>query len=173
MRNLTRGESMKKILLISVVTILMFAGATDLFAKELRIGFADKLKILFEYKKAKELNEALEKENEDAKVEFDKMAEGIKRLRDEMELLSESARREKGPELEKKLKELDNFRREKQQEIGRKYDEGIRSISKEISEVCERYGKNKGYDAILDARASLYVPESLDITDDILTELNK
>ncbi len=164
---------MKKIILLALVAILTFGIATDSLAGELKIGFADKLKILFEYKKAKELNEALEKENENAKVEFDKRAEEIKKLRDEMELLSESARREKGPKLEEKLKELNSFRIGKQQEIGRKYDEGIRSISKEISEVCEKYGKNKGYDAILDARATLYTLESLDITDEILKELNK
>ena len=164
---------MKKILLLGIITILAFTVATNSLAEGLKIGFADKLKILFEYKKAKELNEALEKENQNAKVEFNKRTEEIKKLRDEMELLSESARREKGPELEKKLKELDRFRREKQQEIGRKYDEGIRSISEEISGVCEKYGKNKGYDAILDARAALYVPELLDITDEILKELNK
>ena len=51
--------------------------------------------------------------------------------------------------------------------------ESIRGISKEISDVCEKYGKDKGYDAILDARATLYTPESLDITDEILKELNK
>ena len=164
---------MKKILLLGIITILAFAVATNSLAEGLKIGFADKLKILFEYKKAKELNEALEKEKHNAKKEFDKRTEEIKKLRDEMELLSESARREKGPELEKKLRELDAFRREKQQEIGRKYDEGIRDISKEISDVCEKYGKDKGYDAILDARAALYVPGSLDMTDEILKELNK
>lgn len=164
---------MKKIILLALVAVLVLGQAAGSFAEGLKIGFADKLKILFEYKKAKELNEALEKENEEAKKEFDKKTEALKKLRDEMELLSESARRAKAPELEEKLKELDTFRREKQQDIGRKYDEGIRDISKEISDVCEKYGKNKGYDAILDARATLYAPESLDITDEILKELNK
>lgn len=164
---------MKKILLLALIAIFMIGFTIDSWAKEMKIGFADKLKILFEYKKSKELNEDLEKENQKAKEEFDRKADDIKKLRDEMELLSESARRQKESELETKLKELDNFRRGKQQEIGRKYDEGIRDISKEISEVCEKYGKNKGYDAIIDKRATLYAPESMDITEDILKELNK
>nr|MBC8484914.1 hypothetical protein [Bacteroidota bacterium] len=52
------------------------------------------------------------------------------------------------------------------QEIGRKQDEGVRKISKEIADICEQYGKSKGYDAIIDIRATLYTPTSLELTDD-------
>ena len=90
-----------------------------------------------------------------------------------MELLSEKARQKKEAQLEAKLKELDEFRRAKQTEVSQKYDEGIRVISEEINKACEQYGKNKKYDCILDVRASLYVQNSLDVTDDILKELNK
>lgn len=164
----------RNLFLLFVVTIILAFGITaDSFAKDLKIGFADKLQILFEYKKAKELNEALEKENQAAKEEFDKKTEMIKKLRDEMELLKPEARKKKETELEEKLKELDDFRREKQREIGRKYDEGIREISKEIASVCEKYGKDNGYDVIIDSRATVYVPNTLDVTIDIIKELNK
>ncbi|NQT22842.1 MAG: OmpH family outer membrane protein [Candidatus Omnitrophica bacterium] len=164
---------MKKLLLLVIAAAFVFSLLANSWAVEMKMGFADKLRILFEYKKAKDLNAELENENQVAKEEFDIKAEEIKKLRDEMELLSESARREKEVELEAMLRELDEFRRAKQREIGRKYDEGIRDISKEISTICENYGKNKGYDAIIDTRATIYIPPSLDITDQILKELNK
>jgi len=164
---------MKKFLLMLVVVSFVFSLAISSWAKEMKVGYADKLRILFEYNKAKQLNDELEKENQNAIKEFDKKAEEIKKIRDEMELLSESAKKEKESVLEQKLKSLDEFRKERQREIGRKYDESIRGISKEIADVCEKYGKDNGYDAIIDTRATLYVPDSLDITDGILKELNK
>jgi len=164
---------MKKHVSILLVLAFVFSLVANAWAVEMKIGFADKLRILFEYKKAKELNAELETENQAAKEEFDRKAEEIKKLRDEMELLSESARKEKEAELERMLRNLDEFRRAKQREIGRKYDEGIRDISKEISTICEKYGKDNGYDAIIDTRATIYVPQSLDVTDDILKDLNK
>ncbi len=164
---------MKRNLSLVIIILLVFGLMSNSWAKELKIGFADKLKILFEYEQAKELNKTLEKENENAKEQFDKKAKEIKKIRDEMELLSKNARKKKQAELENKLRDLDNFRREKQREIGRKYDDGIRDISKKIADVCERYGKNNGYSAILDTRATLYVPSSLDVTDEILKQLNK
>ncbi|MDD5438806.1 MAG: OmpH family outer membrane protein [Candidatus Omnitrophica bacterium] len=158
------------VMVIGVFTLGLIANS---WAKELNIAFADKMKILFEYKKTKDLNQELEKESQEARTTVEKMSEDIKKLQDEMELLSESARKEKQPELEKKMQELENFRREKMQSIGKKQDEGIRQITKEIADICEQFGKGKGYDAILDIRASLYTPAGMDVTDGILAEMNK
>lgn len=164
---------MKKVLIATLAALFAFGLVSNCWANELKIAFADKLKILFEYKKAKDLNESLEKENAAAKTEFDRKSADIKKLREEIELLNEKARGKKQAELDEKLRDLDNFRREKQREIGQKYDEGIKAISAEIGKVCDEFGTKNGYDAIIDTRAVVYIPEPLDITDQILKELNK
>ena len=164
---------MRKLFILGVAAVLLLGATASVWAEGVKIGFADKMKILFEYSKTKELNAELEKEGQAARAEIEKMSEEIKKLRDEMELLSESARNEKRSVLEQKVRGLDDYRREKMQEIGRKQDEGIRKISDEITAVCEKYGKSKGYDTIIDLRATLYAPSGQDITADILKELNK
>lgn len=164
---------MKKALVLGLVAVLVVGFTANVWAKEMKIGFADKMRILFEYNKTKELNDALEKDGQAAREEIEKQSEEVRKLRDEMELLSESAKSTKRPELEKKVRDLDNYRREKMQEIGKKQDEGIRKISDEITAICEQYGKNKGYDTIIDIRATLYAPKDADLTEDILLELNK
>jgi len=155
-----------------MVAMFLMTSCVLLHAEQ-KIAFADKLKVLFEYKKSKELNERLEKENQQAKEDFDKKAQEVKNIRDEMELLSETARKRKSVELEAKLKALDEFRVQKQREISKKYDDGIREISEEIAEISKKYGKANKYDAIIDSRATIYFPDSLDVTDEVLKELNK
>ena len=164
---------MRKVFILGVAVALLLGATASVWAEGVKIGFADKMKILFEYGKTKELNAELEKEGQAARAEIEKRSEEIKKLRDEMELLSESARNEKRSMLEQKVRGLDDYRREKMQEIGRKQDEGIRKISDEIAAVCSKYGKSKGYDTIIDLRATLYAPSDQDITADILKELNK
>jgi len=164
---------MKKVFVILFAFIVVVGLCGGVMAQDMKIGFADKMKILFEYNKTKELNTELEKEGQAARTEVEQRSEEIRKLRDEMELLSESAKKEKQPELEKQVKELNDFRREKMQEIGRKQDEGIRKITEEISAICEQYGKNNGYDAIIDIRATLFAPKGQDLTEAILVELNK
>jgi len=165
---------MKKIfVLILAVAFFACIGIQAVYAKELKIGFADKLKILYEYKKTNELNKLLEKESIESKAKLEKMTEEIKKMSDDMELLSESAKKEKTPILEKKIQELNDFRRSKVQEMTRKQDDGLRKISEEITSICQRFGKAKGYDVIIDLRATLYPPDNMDLTDDILKDLNK
>lgn len=163
---------MKKIFLVAVALVFIL-GLGNVANAEMKIGFADKMKILFEYKKTKDLNKELEQESQSARTQVEKMSEEIKKLNDEMELLSESARKEKQPELENKIKALNDFRRDKMQEIGRKQDEGIRKITEEITKVCEQFGKDKGFDVIIDVRATLYAPQGSDLTEEILKDLNK
>jgi len=164
---------MKRSMLVIFLLCVMGSSLLDAHAGQMKIGFADKMKILFEYEKTKELNQKLEKESNNAKAEFERRSEEVRKLIDEMELLSESARKEKQAELEKKREELDKFRREKMQDLGQRQDDGIREISEKVSAVCKKYGEDNGYDAIIDLRATVYVPAALDITDAIMKELNK
>ena len=58
---------MKRLIMVLVLVCFVLSSSVNLYAKDLNIAFADKLKIVFEYNKAKKLNEELEKENEKAK----------------------------------------------------------------------------------------------------------
>ena len=164
---------MKRIIVIGLACLLALGACVNCFAKDMKIGFADKMKILFDYDKTKALNKELEDESQAARGEIDKKSAEIRKMNDEMSLLSESAKQEKQPELEAKVKALDDFRRAKMQELSRKQDEGVRAITAEIADVAAKFGKEKGYDVIIDIRATLYAPEGEDVTDDILAELNK
>ncbi len=164
---------MRKFFVGIMITAMVLGISLGAQAKDFKVAFADKMKILFEYEKTKDLNKELEDESQKARAEMEKMSDDVKKMSDEMALLSESAKKEKQPELDNKINELNNYRREKMQEISKKQDEGIRQITKEITDVCSKYGKANGYDVIIDVRATLYAPEAMDVTEPILKELNK
>lgn len=164
---------MRKYLLIALMVLFAAASAANCWAKDMKIGFADKMKILFEYNKTKQLTKDLDEEGQKAKAEADKMSDEIKKMQEEIELLSESAKKEKQPELEKKIQAFNEFRRVKMQELSKRQEDSIKNITDEISTICTQYGKANGYDMILDIRAALYTPEGQDITEKLIDELNK
>jgi Skp family chaperone for outer membrane proteins len=163
----------KGIRLIALVVIFVMSMAVAGYAQEQKIGFVDRRTIAFEYSKIKELNASIEKEYEAARLEIESKTSAIRKLSEEMELLSESARQEKEPELQEQIRAFDNFRREKMQELGKKRDEGMMTITQEIDEVSKAYGKKNGYFALIDKAAALYAPEGADVTKEILAQLNK
>jgi Skp family chaperone for outer membrane proteins len=127
----------KGIRLIALVVIFVMSMAVAGYAQEQKIGFVDRRTIAFEYNKIKDLNAAIEKEYEAARQEIESKTSAIRKLSEEMELLSESARQEKEPELQEQIRAFDNFRREKMQELGKKRDEGMMTITQEIEEVSK------------------------------------
>ncbi len=161
----------KEIVLIVLVCFGLLCGGA--YAEELKIGYINMRKAFYEYRKTKEFQKQLEAKDEAAKKEFEKKADEFKKLRDEIDLLSEKAKAGKQEELRKKAKELDEFRRNKSEELIRWRDAQIREINKDLMDTAARYAKANGYDIVLDKMAFVYAPDEYDITDAVLKELNK
>ncbi|MDD4203140.1 MAG: OmpH family outer membrane protein [Candidatus Omnitrophica bacterium] len=164
---------MKKGIGLALLIVFVLGLTGIAYAENGKIGFVDRRTIAFEYNKIKDLNASIEQDYEAARQEIEIKTADIKKLSEDMELLSESARQEKEPELQEKIRDFDNYRREKMQELGKKRDDGMMEITKEIDLVCKEYGKKNGYFTILDKAAALYSPDTADITQDVLAELNK
>ena len=74
-----------------------------------------------------------------------------------------------------KEEELIEFREEQYKEFNRKAHDKDKELRDSITNFIKEYNKHKGYDYILTRIDDnmLYANESLDITDEIVTELNK
>ena len=161
----------KFVAVLIVVLCLALPGYT--FAEGLKIGYINMRKVFYEYNKTKAFNETLEIEDKKIKEEVDKKTEEVRRIRDEMELLSEKARKKKEPELRRKIGELDNFRRDKVDGILRKKEEMFKEIRENIMDVSEKYAKKNGYDVVFDEALFVYSQKKYDITNDSIKKLNK
>jgi len=147
--------------------------STGAFAKELKIGCLDMRKVFYEYKKTKDFNQKLEKEDATVKKEIEKRTQDLRKLRDEIDLLSKEAKEKREPELRQKIKKLDDFRKGKIEELLRKKDEMFKEIRKDILDMANGYATKNGYDLLFDNAIFVYSSKKFDITDVVIKELNK
>jgi len=157
----------------AVVLVLCMVLSAGAFAKELKVGVLDMRKVFYEYNKTKDFNQKLEKEDAEVKKEIEKKTQELRKIRDEIDLLSEKAKEKKEPELRKKIKDLDDFRKEKIEEFLRKKDEMFKEIRQDIMDTANTYATKNGYDLLFDNAMFVYSTENFDITDVIIKELNK
>lgn len=163
---------LKKCIGLSIL-ILCLALSNFAFCEELKIGYINMRKVFYEYKKTKEFNEKLEKEDKGVKEEIEKRTQEIRKLKDEMDLLSEKAQEKKEPEMRQQIKELDAFRREKVDGILQNKEKMFKEIRSDILDISEGYAKQQGYDIILDGALFVYSSKKYDVTDEIIKKLNK
>jgi len=166
----------KRIFLVLAVSIFLLSFLADgVSAKELKIGYIDMQKVFTEYNKTKKADADLEGRGKVKTDQRKKMVDTIRRLKDEMELLSEKGKEGKQAEIDEKIQELQEFDRSTRDELIGEREDIIRGISKDIDDVISTYGKKNGYDLILnkDRRVLLYEKEGLDVTEDIIKTLNR
>jgi len=162
---------------IKIITLMSFAlmiSAQPLFAQRpSRIAYLNAAKVFDGYYKTKEADEKLENEGKKKNTERERLVKEINKFKDEVELLSKEAREEKEAVLNEKLRSLQDFDNEAKVSLQRRRNDMVKNILKEIDDVIKAYGSKNGYDIILDSRILLHANVELDISEDIIKELNK
>ncbi|MBL7158025.1 MAG: OmpH family outer membrane protein [Candidatus Omnitrophica bacterium] len=162
---------LKRILAIFIIATFFLTPYAH--ARDLKVGYMNMRTIFAEYDRIKKYNEELESKDTEIRKEIEGKAEGLRKLRDEMELLSDTAKKERAPEFEKKVRELEEFRRRKVEEFIARKDEMFKQIREDIIKVATVYAKKNGYDMVADEAAFIYFSEKFDLTQEIIKELNK
>lgn len=164
---------MRKIFLLVMVAMLMFGFSAKSYAAGDKIGYVDIAKIFDEYGKTKESNKILEDKSTKKRAERDKMVEEVRKLRDELELLSDKGKEEKQLQIDDKIKKLQDFDRQTRDDFRRESDTVAREIFKEIEKVIQGIGEKEGYNIIINERALVYATKDANLTDKVLEALNK
>ena len=164
---------MFKKLISAAIFVISLAVASNGFCADLKIGYVNMRKTFFEYKKTKEFNKKLEGKDASLKKELDKKTQAIRKLRDEIDLLSDKAKQKKEPELRKKMQDLDEFRKKNVEQFIKEKDDMFKEIRQDITGVVGAYSKKNGYDVIFDQGIFVYSNPEFDVTDIVIKELNK
>jgi outer membrane protein len=161
-----------KILLLSFVFI--FLSTLNVHAKpfEGRIGFVDLSRVFNEYKKTKEYDAVLEKENTAFQDERNKMIDKIRDAQSKLALLKEDEKKKLQDDIDKQKAALLDFSRSKSTDLTKKRDEKIREILLEIEKVVGDYSKKEGYTLVLNDRVLIYGDQQMNITDTVVKALN-
>lgn len=175
----SKGENSMKRTAKAVFTVIM-AGmvlmpvvSVAAETKELKVGYVDLRRAFFEYEKAKKLDAELNEFAEASQTKRDTMVQNITKLRDEVEILSADARQKKQDEMDKMIQELQEFDKESRQIILERKDNLFREVMDDIQKVVTEKGTSGGYDYILDSRNIMYAADKYDLTQEVVTELNK
>jgi len=168
---------MRRIGIIVGIILLLFAQKA--VAEELKIGFVDFVKALNESDAGKKAKADLEFLIKSKQTFIDEKGKSIEKIRGELEkqssVLSEDARKSKEDELERLLREYQRLVADSQNEVKKKEGELTADIIKELRQIVQKYGKDKGYSFIIENAEGLvlYSRENIDITETIIKLYNE
>lgn len=138
-----------------------------------KLAYVDLSRIFSEYEKTKTYDKVLSDKESSYEGERNKKVDEIKQFQDKLNLLSEKDKEAKKPDLESKVKSLQEFDRQKQTDLRKEQDTKMKEILKDIEDAVKQYAEKEGYALVFNDRVLVYQTKSMDITDKILEILNK
>lgn len=151
---------------------LVFASSLAAQAAE-KFGYVDLSKVFSEYSKTKAYDKVLNEKQTAYEGEREKMVADVKQFQDKLNLLSEKEKENKKGDLEAKIKNLQEFDRQKQTDLRKEQDEKMKELLKDIDESIKQYAQQQGYTMVFNDKVLVYQDKSLDITDKIVEIVNK
>lgn len=158
-----------KVFWAGVLSLGLLSGAA--FAEE-KMGSVDLGRIFNEYGKTKDYEKSVTEKTGLYETDRNKKVTEIKQFQDKLNLLSEKEKEAKKPELENKVKTLQEYDRQKQTDLRKEQDEKMKELLKDIEETIKKYSEKEGFTIVFSDRALAYQSKKLDITDKIVELLN-
>jgi len=168
-----------KRLTVAVAVFLACLGlvAGECTAAEMKVGVINVQKVLLTCEAGKAAKEKVDAKMKELQSTFKKEEEALKALQDEIKkkssAWSEEKKAEKVREYQKNGRELQVKTDDAKFEMKQLQDKEVEPILKTLEKVVEKFGKEKGYTAILESRNGLYFDDSIDVTDTIVKKLNE
>lgn len=125
------------------------------------------------YDKYKAIHGGLEKERNELEAKGQQMLDEINALVKEAELLSEEARREREQRIREKSAQLEAYRMGATRTLMEKTNEKYRALMDEVRVAAEAVAKRRRLGLILDSATAPYSAKSLDVTGEVVDELNR
>ena len=165
-----KGDLMMRKTLILVVTVLVMSA----FAiSQVKIGVVNAQEILAKTKKGIEIQNRLEKLQNNKQKELQAMQDEIKKLEKEVlsPALNDETREKKGLELQNKRKELKRYIEDAQNEIQRESQKELAELEKAVMPLIDQIGKSKGFTIIFDITRPgiVYFDQAIDITPEVIS----
>ena len=166
---------MKYFIGIILITLTFFS--SQLGAAELKVGVLDLQRIMMESNEGKKVDSSLKTKHAEMQKDLDKKQQELVDMKNDIEkqslMLSMDAKEDRQKEFEKKQRELAYLAQDMNEEMNKFRTEAQNELLKLIVGVVETIAKDKKFDMITERRTLLYFSESLDITSEVIKELNK
>jgi outer membrane protein len=164
---------MKKIILSLSAIVTLMSCTQD------KTAYVDNTVLIQDYYKMKATEARFEKKSQALSEELDSVAgmfqKEVQEFQEGMNRMSTQDRERRQGELMQKQQMLQQRQQQKSQMLRQESDQAIDSLIKEVKDLVADYGEERGYAYIFGSNESaniMYAKEGLDITEDVLEELN-
>ena len=171
------GARARAVLLAATLAVVVAPSAHA----QTRVGYIDSARIWIEFKTAQEAQQRFERQVQgwrDEAAEKEKLVTDLRKdVRDQSPVLSALKRQEQESALQRAISDYEGFVQEVWGANGRATQENTRATEEIVSlvrRVVEKIAGQRGLDLVLDANSGfiIYADKSLDMTNEVLAELN-
>jgi len=159
---------------------LLIAAAAPVRAQEgksLKIGLVITQKLLATTQIGKNAAEKLKVKKDEAQQQLDRKANEINDMKKDLEkrlmVLKPDEKDKAREEFERKSRDGMRLKEDLERELQKEENKQLGEVNEFLSKVVIQFGKEHGYDLIIDASATLYFSEAPDITDEIVAAADK
>jgi len=163
----------KKVFGIAAIAILMVS------CNEQKTAYVDTKVLIQEYKEMKEVEAEFTTKSDSVRLQLDAAAksfqEEVQAYQSQMNSMSDSERQEKERTLMQKQQMLQQQQQMQSNRLREQSTAAMDSLVEKVKVYVQDYGKDKGYTYIFGSNESaniMYAEDGLDITQDVLKELN-
>lgn len=163
--------------IIFVILVFMSTQINAIAADPAKIGVLDLQKCIQTSNEGKRIAESLKKKSDEMRGDLEKKNQELldmqKNLEKQSLMLSDDAKKEKQKEFNDKKRDLQYLVQDMQEDMKVIETDAQNKILKTLSGVVETIAKKNNFDLIIERRTALYVSEKLDVTAEVIAELNK
>ncbi|MBU1113065.1 MAG: OmpH family outer membrane protein [Candidatus Omnitrophica bacterium] len=164
---------MKKLLVVFLAIGLTGVFSPAIFAKDLKIGYVDIIKVLNDYEKTKKYDATLEEKRKEAEEKLTKKKADLEQMQKKLSVIKEGEKQKEQEKLTKAVEEYREIERTSFVDIKKARDEKMKEIIDDMDKVINTYAKKNDFTLIINENAVLYGDKVMDITSDILKIANK
>lgn len=160
-----------------VALIFLLSCPALIQAAEIKIGMIDFQQVVEKSEPGQKIEASLKKEGERMEAELTKDKEELKALKEKLDreamVMSREAREEKEIEFRVKARNLQEKEKRYRTEFVGKQRQEVNKLRKVVLEIVQDIGKKEGFTLVLSKVGVLYHDHAVDLTDNVVTLLNK
>jgi outer membrane protein len=141
-----------------------------------KIGVANLQRVLETSNQGKSAEEEIKKQKDQMELELKQKGGEIEELRKQLEresmVMSKEKREEKEREIRIKLNDFKSLQQRYRTQLQALEKKLVNALLKEVSALVEEIGKKEGYLLIINNTGVMYSPNSINITDQLIKQLN-
>ncbi len=147
-------------------------GSAGQAAPAVRIGVVDMQQVLNSSQRGIAAKQKLDQERAAKQKDLDARQQEVVKMQADLEkqapVLSEQAKRDKAEQLQTKVRDIRRLAEDANREFQKKLQEAEASMTQDIVQVIQEYGKDQGYTIILERSMLPYTSSGVDVTSEII-----